>query len=258
MIPLQDGGVKRRYLRELETIIKFSHDKYARHFVKTLGWYEAEDSLCIAMEFFPAGDLQTYVAEHALLMEDDCRQITSQILRALIVMHGEGFAHRDIKPQNVLIQQCTPSTTTQSGSWWVKLADFGISRMFHVDTRANSTLIGTAEYMAPELWDQDRNVKTDYSATDLWALGVMTFFILTKSRLFQNQRYAFQYERSPDRLFPRGSLDDCRVSPHGQDFIRALLKPIPKDRPDSSTAANHAWINFGVQAGVEAPISDSE
>ncbi|KAH7140920.1 kinase-like domain-containing protein [Dactylonectria macrodidyma] len=258
MIPLQEGGARRRYLRELETIIKFSHDKYARHFVKTLGWYETEDSLCIAMEFFPAGDLQTYVAEHALLREDDCREITSQILRALIVMHGEGFAHRDIKPQNVLIQQCAPSTSTQPGSWLVKLADFGISRMFHADTHGNSTLIGTEEFMAPELWDRNGAAKTDYPATDLWALGVMTFFILTKSRLFQNRRYSFQYERSPDRLFPRGSLDDCQVSLDGQDFIRALLRPNPNDRLDSNAAVNHAWIISGLQIHIEVPFSDSE
>ena len=64
-----------------------------------LGWYESHDSLCIAMEYFPAGDLQTYVVEHPPVAEDHCCQITSQILSGLALMHAEGFAHRDVKPQ---------------------------------------------------------------------------------------------------------------------------------------------------------------
>ncbi|KAH7109723.1 kinase-like domain-containing protein [Dactylonectria estremocensis] len=256
IIPLQNGGGRRRYIRELETIIKFSHDKYSKYVAKSLGWYESKDSLCIAMEYFPAGDLQTYLAEHQPLPEDDSRQITSQVLRGLAVMHGEGFAHRDIKPQNVLIQQ--RPTPIEPGSWWVKLADFGISKRLGAATSGASTVIGTEEYMAPELFDQDSLPDINYPAADMWALGVMTFCILTKSRLFQSRRYVYQYETSPDRLFPRGSLDDCHVSLDGQAFIRALTRPKPDERLDSNAAIRHAWVQSWMPSTPMVPDTRSE
>jgi len=51
------------------------------------------------MEYFPKGDLGTYALEYAPLPEDECREIASQILRGLVTMHQERFAHRDVKPQ---------------------------------------------------------------------------------------------------------------------------------------------------------------
>lgn len=217
------------------------------------------------MEYFPTGDLQTYLCDHPALPEDDSRQITSQVLRGLVIMHGEGFAHRDIKPQvsalrktrppfvqfgggqvsdlrhkNVLIQQ--RPTPTEPGSWWVKLSDFGISKRLEAATSGASTVIGTVEYMAPELFDQDSLPDINYPAADMWALGVMTFWILTKSRVFSSQRHFFQYEARPDTLFPRGSLVDFHVSLDGQAFIRALMGPKPDERLDSKAAICHAWV----------------
>lgn len=64
-----------------------------------MGWYESKDSLCIAMEYYHGGDFQTYLNKHPSLTELDCRQVASQVLQGLAIMHREGFAHRDIKPQ---------------------------------------------------------------------------------------------------------------------------------------------------------------
>jgi serine/threonine protein kinase len=232
------------------------------------------------MEYFPAGDLCSYLDEHPPFLEDDCRQITSQVLRGLTFMHGEGFAHRDIKPQvralqeissfvqcsiercadiwrkNVLIQQCP--TPVQHGSWWVKLADFGISKRLSAATSGNSTLIGTEEYMAPELFDRTGLSDINYQATDMWGLGVMTLFLLTKCRPFQNRRFAFQYEMSPERHFPRGSLDDCHVTLDGQEFIRALIRPRPEERLGSDAAMRHTWVDSWMSRLPMLPDANSE
>lgn len=97
-IPLEDSATKRRYITELKTNIKFSHDRYSTHFVRTLGWYESKEHLYIAMEYFPAGDLKAYLNDNHL-SEDEAQQITVQVLRGLEVMHRENYAHRDVKPQ---------------------------------------------------------------------------------------------------------------------------------------------------------------
>ena len=51
------------------------------------------------MEYFPEGDLYIYVRDHPRLTEEECSHITSQVLSGVAIMHEEGFAHRDIKPQ---------------------------------------------------------------------------------------------------------------------------------------------------------------
>ena len=51
------------------------------------------------MEFFPEGDLYAYIRDHQRLREDECSHIISQVLSGVAIMHEEGFAHRDVKPQ---------------------------------------------------------------------------------------------------------------------------------------------------------------
>ena len=70
--------------------------KFPDFFVEVQGWYEIQDSLCIAMEFFPYGTLQDCIKE---VKELDARQILQQILLGLCHMHAADFVHRDLKPE---------------------------------------------------------------------------------------------------------------------------------------------------------------
>ena len=64
-----------------------------------LGWYLAGRNICIAMEYLPEGDLHTYLRDRSALAEEDARQVISQVLQGLAIMHKVGIAHRDVKPQ---------------------------------------------------------------------------------------------------------------------------------------------------------------
>lgn len=97
-IPFDGESAKRRFIEELKTQIKFSHDRYSQYFVKTLGWYERKEYVYIAMEYLPAGDLKAYLNDNTL-SEDECRNIIFQVLKGLEEMHNERYAHRDVKPQ---------------------------------------------------------------------------------------------------------------------------------------------------------------
>ncbi|KAK0722599.1 kinase-like domain-containing protein [Lasiosphaeria miniovina] len=242
MIPLQEGNGRRRYVRELQIVIKFSHDRYSRYFVKSLGWYLSDDSLCIAMEYLAKGDLETYLQGSPPLPEDECRHVISQVTKGLKLMHKEGFAHRDIKPQNVLIQQ----SPIHDGSlaWWVRLTDFGISKPLEAGTNT-AVGVGTLGYMAPELlgWGlPESSANISYPAVDMWALGVMSFRILMGTNLFPTPVSIFQYCGHPELHLPQSRLEDRNISPDGAAFIRALLRPLVAQRLESNAALLHDWI----------------
>ncbi|KAG6986267.1 Serine/threonine-protein kinase RAD53 [Fusarium oxysporum f. sp. conglutinans] len=224
------------YERELVAIVKFSHDRYSRYFVKSLGWYTSSSLLHIAMEYFPAGNLYTYVEEQQGLPEDECWQITSQVLSGIALMHEEGFAHRDLKPQNILIYERPPA------QWWIKLADFGLSKNVITDPNNTDYALGTPGYIAPELYDADqRRCSTrDPQKPDIWALGVTALFILTNTVPFsgQDQTTQFAANRFP---FPCAPLRSRNVSEQGQAFILDAMKPNPGNRMNSTAALQHPW-----------------
>ncbi|KAL9131407.1 MAG: hypothetical protein Q9217_000675 [Psora testacea] len=172
------------YYKELEAIVLFSHTKYERCFVKSFGWYDNDDSVFITMEYLPNGDLHKYLS--LPLPEKEGQHIVFQILEGLQFMHDHGFAHRDLKPANVLV-------VCEGPDWWVKIADFGISKRASEGLTKLRTRTGTPAFAAPEVLGYFRPGDTSdddsyTNAVDIWSLSVITFLILTGKTLFENPR----------------------------------------------------------------------
>ncbi|KAI0415955.1 kinase-like domain-containing protein [Xylaria grammica] len=123
---------------ELEALAKFSTRRYKRCFVRSFGWYEGPGLLSIAMEYCPLGDLQQFLIERTRPPESDTREIISQVIQGLQFMHDEGFAHRDLKPGNILIMSRPPKH-----DWWVKIGDMGLSKRVEEVGAPTTSLKGT-------------------------------------------------------------------------------------------------------------------
>ncbi|KAF2967847.1 hypothetical protein GQX73_g5786 [Xylaria multiplex] len=237
------------YSRELQAVAKFSHRKVARPdihhyshcFVQSNGWWDDQSSVYIAMEYLHRGDLQNFLQEP--LSEDDTKQITKQIVEGLGFMHDQRFAHRDLKPQNILVARDRPN-------WWVKIADFGLSKRFDGNT-ALRTQVYTWGYAAPEVLgiftrhdiDLPRGAIEEYStAVDIWSLGSVVYRMRTGQVAFEDIRDLSQYvawERpfSKDLLISRNSSAGCT------QFIESCLVPSPTQRPAASQLAGDVWLN---------------
>jgi serine/threonine protein kinase len=142
----------------------------------------------------------------------------------------------------------TPGTT-----WWVKLADFGISKRIDLTIATSTVAVGTWDYMAPELFmkGQSQSLAVDSRAADIWAVGAMAYFLLTKSRNYLSRRLiAFDEQTSLDFL-----PTDIELSEGARSFLVNATERDPEKRLKWKTACSHAWVKLSTPS---APVIVSE
>ncbi|KAM7213475.1 kinase-like domain containing protein [Rhypophila decipiens] len=234
------AGEELDYNRELEAIVKFSNPRYSHCFVRSDGWFETPNSVFITMEYLELGDLQSHLAHP--LHEFDARDITAQIIEGLHIMHENDFVHRDLKPGNIMVVSRRP--------WFVKIADFGISKRRLDDVTSLRTLQrGTFGFAAPEIFGlgSGADLGSYTSAVDMWSLGAVVHKILTGNPPFQGLSEVFKYI-SGQAGFPMADLQKWGISENGQDFVSKLMAESPKDRLTAAGAAQHPWMTMHLDA----------
>ena len=224
------------YTRELKALTEFSKPKYRQKgvFVDFLGWWDNRDSVFLAMEYFPLGNLEDNILSGPPNVPAT-NDILVQLLEGLDIMHAEGFAHRDLKPANIFVVQKEPK-------WWVKIGDFGISKRIQNQDTSLRTFTGTHDYMAPEFFGYGDDVdeeRSDYThAVDLWALGCVVYRLYTGKVPFPSypnlrplQRYC-----TGQTSFPARALLSTEGPGIVVCLIMNLLSPGPSQRPSAKAA----------------------
>ena len=146
--------------------------------------------------------------------------------------------------QNILI-------VCKGPDWWVKIADFGISKRAMDGLTALRTMTGTPAFAAPEvlgLFQPSDESKDSYTnAVDIWSLGVITYLILTSETLFKDQRRLGQFVMGSFPL-PLNVLLGNKVSEQGCDFVKRLMAAKSEDRPEVKECLQHPWLAHLVEA----------
>jgi serine/threonine protein kinase len=210
--------------------------QFPQYFAYMHGWYESDDWIFLAMDYFELGDLSQHL--DSKIPEYQAKEITRQLCSGLAEMHRMGFAHRDLKPQNVFVMSRTPT------AWDVRIGDFGITKRVQQNETALRTMTGTQAYMAPEMFpylvdDQEEHFYTQ--AVDMWALGIMLYQMLTLEFAFGDQIPLHKYCKNRV-AFPEAALYSELVTTTCISLIKSLLRPLPSDRPTSEAAISHAWL----------------
>jgi calcium/calmodulin-dependent protein kinase I len=127
--------------------------------------------------------------------------------------------------------------------WWVKISDFGISKRVEGPKQAMTSASGTMPYMAPELlnYEPNRLILINHEAADMWALGEMTYRMLTQTAAFPTPNALWHYVLYTDS-FPSEKLSQQNTSSDATSFICSLMAPYPDKRLTSEKAMKHAWV----------------
>ncbi|WP_437943177.1 serine/threonine-protein kinase [Sorangium sp. So ce281] len=126
----------------------------------------------LAMELLEGEDLAQRMKRSGLLSAQDVHEIFRQLCHALGAAHRAGVVHRDMKPQNVFLAK----TQSATARWSVKVLDFGIAKIAAEASTMATASLGTPLWMAPEQTDARGQISP---ATDVWALGLIAFSLLT-------------------------------------------------------------------------------
>ncbi|XP_049437950.1 NUAK family SNF1-like kinase 1 [Epinephelus fuscoguttatus] len=213
--------------REIEITASLRHSNIIRfHEV-----FESRDKIVIVMEYASRGELYDYIQERRRLPETEARGIFRQITSAVHYCHKNGVVHRDLKLENILLDQ----------ELKVKLADFGLSNHFQRGTLLQ-TYCGSPLYAAPEIV---KGLPYQGPEVDCWALGVLLYALVYSSMPFDGASHATLTEQISQGRYrrPNPPSDACAL-------IDWLLTVRVDERATIEDVANHWWVNWGFEESV--------
>jgi serine/threonine protein kinase/tetratricopeptide (TPR) repeat protein len=179
-------GVLQRFKQELILARKVTHKNVIRIF--DLG--EADGIKFISMDYIDGQDLKSMLKQKGKFPPEEAASIVVQVCRALQAAHAEGVIHRDLKPQNIMLDK--------QGT--VIVMDFGIARSMETPGMTTTgMLVGTPEYMSPE---QAKGEKAD-ARSDLFTLGIIFYELLTGDTPYKaDTALATMLKRTQERARP--------------------------------------------------------
>nr|XP_034365646.1 sperm motility kinase X-like [Arvicanthis niloticus] len=208
---------------EIDIIKSLDHP----NIIKLFHIIETREHTYMVMEHAAGGDLVSHIEKVGCLQEEETRRIFTQMVYAVSYCHENSIAHRDIKPDNILLD----------GKGSVKLCDFGLAIKVTSGQRFRG-FCGTLEYCAPEIFT---DVEYDAQANDIWSMGVVLYTMVTGHFPFEAKTYSQMKEKM---LNPKYSIPPM-LSPDIANLIMQLFTVDPDQRPKICDIMQHQWLRGG-------------
>lgn len=200
------------------------------YIVSVYDWGKDGDTYYIIMEYLRGTDLKSGIRKHGAL---DCKkvaQIGSQIAQALSVAHNHDIIHRDIKPQNIMVQP--------DGN--IKVMDFGIARTKNSHLTTDNSVLGTAHYVSPE----QTQGKPLGPTTDLYSLGIVMYEAATGRVPFDGDNaVTVAMKQVTEQPVPPSQINP-NVDPQLEAVILKCMQKDPKDRFQTADELYHTLHDY--------------
>ncbi|GAA3520230.1 hypothetical protein GCM10022417_13970 [Corynebacterium pilbarense] len=258
---VHDEVFRERFRREARAMAQLSHP----NLVNVYDFSASGGEVFLIMELITGGTLRELLAERGPMPPHAAASVMRGMLTGLAVAHAKGMVHRDIKPDNVLID----------ASSRVKLSDFGLVRAAAETAQSTDQIVGTVAYLSPE--QVDGGALT--AASDVYSAGIVLFELLTGRTPFGGETpLAHAYARLHDdvpapssliagvpKLFDELVATATARNPHDRfhdaaEFLAALddvagelrlpAYTVPAPRNSAAHRAAEHPTNFGLAAGV--------
>jgi len=195
-----------------------------------------ENTIRIVMDLCQGGELYDAIQDAPLghFSEPDAKATIKNILEAVDYIHSKGIMHRDLKPENILLASKLDPTD-------VKISDFGLAKVSRDYPRRlprSHSICGSDFYLAPEIIKQEEYGRE----IDIWAVGVITYVLLSGSMPFFHEVLHKLYRQIVERdvSFPEEAWQNH--SKGGMDFILRLLQVRAGDRLSAEQSLSHPWV----------------
>ena len=189
-----DEDFVERFKREARSVAQLQHP----NIVTVIDRGEEDGRQFIVFEYIDGENLKEHVVRKGRLDVQEALEIAGEVARGLAFAHEQGLIHRDVKPQNVLL----------NGDGRAKVTDFGIARTLDVDGMTQTgTVLGTSNYIAPE---QASGQPVD-AHSDVYALGAVLYELLAGEVPFPGESFVavamkHMHEPAPNLLDVRGDV----------------------------------------------------
>ena len=216
---VSDPEVVARFFQERSILTSISHPNVVRVVDLVVEGY----TLAIVMELVQGPDLRRFLQARRTLPPAEAVQLVRQLLAGLAAVHAAGIVHRDVKPENMLLD-------ATDGQARVRLTDFGVARLsYGASLTKLSSIIGTPEYMAPEVADHDSAAPS----ADLYSAGVVLYEMLSGRTPFAGGHPLAVLRRQVEQ--PPPPIPGIPAPLWAQ--LETLLAKEPESRPASAVQA---------------------